>query len=317
MADGGKVFAPELAGKWISPMHPEIIKDAPGQCDVCGMDLVSAEELGYVEEVEELAPLIVPASAVLRTGKRAVVYIEIPDTERPTYEGREIILGPRAGDYFLVSAGLEEGDRVVTHGAFKIDSSLQIQAKPSMMNVTGRGARGEERGDEISDSAEMIHLESSLAGRLLSPYFELQKALSQDRLEPAREAVKNMMAITGHQSPIDPALHQMMEAKDLDGMRRPHFETLSNALIQAVKETPAAFSTPLYQINCFMAYPNRGADWLQASETPQNSYLGTYMQSCGVIKGTWSEGRGTREEEEEEEEEGAKDEGQGARGENQ
>ena len=77
---------------YVCPMHPEIIKDAPGLCDVCGMDLVSAEKLGYVEEIEELAPVIVPASAVLRTGKRAVVYIEIPDTERPTFEGQEIVL---------------------------------------------------------------------------------------------------------------------------------------------------------------------------------------------------------------------------------
>jgi Cu(I)/Ag(I) efflux system membrane fusion protein len=95
LAEDGKVYAPEFAGKWISPMHPEVVKDGPGQCDVCGMDLVPAEELGYVDHSTENAPLIVPSSAVLRTGKRAVVYVEKPNTERPTYEGREIVLGPR------------------------------------------------------------------------------------------------------------------------------------------------------------------------------------------------------------------------------
>ena len=35
-----------LAGKWISPMHPEVVKDGPGTCDVCGMDLVPADTLG-------------------------------------------------------------------------------------------------------------------------------------------------------------------------------------------------------------------------------------------------------------------------------
>ena len=107
LAEDGKVYAPELAGKWISPMHPEVVKDGPGQCDVCGMDLVRAEELGYVDNATETAPIIVPTSAVLRTGKRAVVYVEKPNTERATFEGREIVLGPRAGDYFLVTAGLE------------------------------------------------------------------------------------------------------------------------------------------------------------------------------------------------------------------
>ena len=37
-ATNGKVIDRSLEGKWISPMHPEIVKDAPGQCDICGMD---------------------------------------------------------------------------------------------------------------------------------------------------------------------------------------------------------------------------------------------------------------------------------------
>ena len=138
IAMAGKVYSPEFAGKWISPMHPEIVKDNPGKCDICGMDLLPAEELGYVQDPNAEPPLVVPASAVLRTGKRAVVYVEMPDTDRPTYEGREIEIGARAGDVFIVSSGLGLGDRVVTNGAFKIDSALQIRAKPSMMNPQGR-----------------------------------------------------------------------------------------------------------------------------------------------------------------------------------
>ena len=52
----------------------------------------------------------------------------------PTFEGREIVLGPRAGDYYLVRSGLAEGESVVVRGNFKIDSALQLQAKPSMMS---------------------------------------------------------------------------------------------------------------------------------------------------------------------------------------
>ena len=138
VAEGGKVMAPEMAGKWICPMHPDIVKDAPGSCDICGMDLVTTESLGYVK-VDTLAqaPLVIPASAPLITGKRAVVYVRLPNTEKPTYEGREITLGPRAADYYIVESGLAEGELVVTKGNFKIDSALQIQAKPSMMNPVG------------------------------------------------------------------------------------------------------------------------------------------------------------------------------------
>jgi Cu(I)/Ag(I) efflux system membrane fusion protein len=86
------------------------------------------------------APLVIPASAALVTGKRAVVYVEVEGMDRPTFEGREVVLGARAGDYYVVVSGLAAGERVVTEGSFKIDSALQIRAKPSMMNPEGEDA---------------------------------------------------------------------------------------------------------------------------------------------------------------------------------
>ncbi|MBB5353777.1 Cu(I)/Ag(I) efflux system membrane fusion protein [Haloferula luteola] len=136
-AADGRVLDPSLAGKWISPMHPEIVKDGPGQCDICGMDLVPAEQLGFVPNTAQAQePLLIPTSAVLLTGERAIVYLRRNSSpeEGPTFEGREIVLGPRVGDHYLVEDGLEAGDLVVTRGAFKLDSELQIKARPSMMN---------------------------------------------------------------------------------------------------------------------------------------------------------------------------------------
>ncbi len=135
VAADGRVLDADLAGKWISPMHPEIVKDEPGSCDICGMPLVRAEDYGFIAPDQPAEnPLLIPASAVLRTGQRAVVYLRIADKPEPTFVGREIVLGPRAGDFFIVNHGLDLGELVVTHGAFKLDSELQIQAKPSMMN---------------------------------------------------------------------------------------------------------------------------------------------------------------------------------------
>ena len=82
------------------------------------------------------APLVIPASAPLITGKRAVVYVADPHKEG-VYQGREITLGPRARDYYLVLAGLEAGEHVVVNGNFKIDSQVQILGKPSMMSIAG------------------------------------------------------------------------------------------------------------------------------------------------------------------------------------
>jgi Cu(I)/Ag(I) efflux system membrane fusion protein len=139
VAMSGNVMDPALAGKWICPMHPSVIKPISGQCDICEMDLVKTETLGYVSagQDDEQIPLVIPATAPLITGKRAVVYVRLPDANKPTFEGREVVLGPRAGDYYIVNEGLAEGESVVTNGSFKIDADLQIQAKPSMMSPQG------------------------------------------------------------------------------------------------------------------------------------------------------------------------------------
>lgn len=79
--------------------------------------------------------LVIPVSAPLITGKRALVYVRDPAAERPTFEARQIVLGPRAGDVYVVEEGLSEGDLVVVNGQFKIDSELQIRGRPSMMSA--------------------------------------------------------------------------------------------------------------------------------------------------------------------------------------
>jgi Cu(I)/Ag(I) efflux system membrane fusion protein len=132
-----RVIDTTLAGKWMCPMHPEELADEAGKCGECGMNLVPVEELGFAAASAEAPPLVIPATAPLITGKRAVVYVRLPDRELPTFEGREVMLGPRGGDWYVVHSGLSEGELVVVNGAFKLDSELQIRAKPSMMNPEG------------------------------------------------------------------------------------------------------------------------------------------------------------------------------------
>jgi Cu(I)/Ag(I) efflux system membrane fusion protein len=140
IASTAKVMDSDLAGKWICPMHPSVIGDDAGTCDICQMNLVTTESLGYLQaEPGEEAPLVIEATVPLITGKRAIVFVRVGGMEKPTFEAREVALGPRAGDHYLVEGGLKEGELVVTKGNFKIDSALQIQAKPSMMNPQGGG----------------------------------------------------------------------------------------------------------------------------------------------------------------------------------
>jgi Cu(I)/Ag(I) efflux system membrane fusion protein len=133
VARGGRVMDDSLAGKWTSPMHPEIIKDQPGKCDICGMDLVPVETFFFNKQSDSLAPLVIPYSAALVIGKRAIVYVSVGTKKEPKFTGREISLGPRAGDYYIVRHGLTEGEQVVVSGNFRIDADLQLKGKQSMM----------------------------------------------------------------------------------------------------------------------------------------------------------------------------------------
>jgi Cu(I)/Ag(I) efflux system membrane fusion protein len=142
--------------------------------------------------------LVIPASAPLITGKRAIVYVQVPSKEG-TYEGREIILGPRAGDYYIVRGGLSEGELVVTKGNFKVDSAVQLLAKPSMMNPEGVQAAPESDHPQETSAAtssgetSSSPVPSALASQLpkLTDAFETLKATVPGKdLQKTREAYK-------------------------------------------------------------------------------------------------------------------------------
>jgi len=78
--------------------------------------------------------LLIPKSAVLWTGKRSIVYIKVPNKEKPTFLMKEVTLGVSTGDMYVVKKGIIENVRVVTNGVFKIDAAAQLEGKKSMMN---------------------------------------------------------------------------------------------------------------------------------------------------------------------------------------
>ena len=90
----------------------------------------------------EKAPLVIPATAPLITGKRSVVYVATPG-KTGAFEGKEVLLGPKAMDHYIVVSGLNEGERVVVNGNFKIDSAVEILARRSMVDMpTGHPVAG-------------------------------------------------------------------------------------------------------------------------------------------------------------------------------
>lgn len=304
-AEGG-AFGPELAGTWICPMHPEITDTDPATCAICGMPLEPAESLGHLVSGDSAElPLVIPATAPLITGKRAVVYVQLPDRDHPTFEGRSVTLGPRAGDHYLVLAGLEEGERVVTHGSFKIDSELQIRGRPSMMAPATDPPHAHTTLHDHADSPvprmDVPEGFGNEIARLTRHYLELATALAMDDLEQARTAATTMdqrlHQLDASILDVDPAaawepietglhqaLHPMREAAGIDAVRD-QLVPLTRQMEHAIIGFGAGQVAPLYRAHCPMAFANQGADWLQAEEAIANPYFGARMFRCGEIIG--------------------------------
>jgi Cu(I)/Ag(I) efflux system membrane fusion protein/cobalt-zinc-cadmium efflux system membrane fusion protein len=69
--------------------------------------------------------LVVPASAVFQSGTRQLVFI---NHGNGNLEPKEITVGPRVGDDFVVLKGLESHQSIITSASFLIDSESQLQA---------------------------------------------------------------------------------------------------------------------------------------------------------------------------------------------
>jgi membrane fusion protein, copper/silver efflux system len=265
---------------------------------------------------EGALPLVIPASAPLVTGRRAVVYVQLRDADRPTFEPREVVLGPRAGAWYVVREGLAEGELVVSNGAFKIDSELQIRGRPSMMQPEGGAPPGHDHGGhgtqdagpsqgghaaagQSDGSVPAPEAFRSQLGQLVRAQFALVRALAGDDPDAARHAAlrvdEALHAVDGrvlegnaarggwnrNARAMHEGLSALAVAPNLDGQRE-HFEAFSNALTEAVQAFGIEDAGPVYRAMCPMVQ-GRDGFWLQDDEVVANPYYGAAMLRCGAI----------------------------------
>jgi len=247
--------------------------------------------------------LVIPATAPLITGKRAIVYVELPEN-RGTYEGREITLGPRADNYYVVESGLEQGELVVSNGNFKIDSAIQIQGRPSMMNpdiesssaIHDHSETIEETDEEITAFTDIPNSLKEQLDEVYAAYFEVQYALSHDQFEPISKnassflnALKNVDMILLSEKSHHEWMKSLIDLKtsasgieksgDIENART-SFDLLSKSMIRVAKLF-GSDDLRLLVYHCPMAFDFQGADWLQNKEGTENPYFGSSMFSCG------------------------------------
>ncbi|MFU8861713.1 MAG: efflux RND transporter periplasmic adaptor subunit [Cyclonatronaceae bacterium] len=271
---------------------------------------------GNLHAAMDSEKLMVPASSVLWTGPRSLVYIKDTSAEVPRFEVREVELGVRAGDFYVIEEGVDEGEEVVFHGAFRIDSEMQLADRFSMMNrEPGRGAiRLHDHGDMEMDDTDMDEIETqqeidthghtgAIDGAtddfredfkaLLAQYLDGKEALFESDMDAVTEAFqqasKKLEAIGMHRmggdahvrwmeqyEAIERHLNHILESENMES-RHEGFALLSQVLVEAVNN----YRVPgvVYHQYC----PMEDASWLSRNEQIQNPYAPDTMPSCGEV----------------------------------
>ena len=275
---------------------------------------------GKVEGIQSStkSTVSVPATAVMWTGERSVVYVKTKPNES-VFEMREVLLGNVNGDNYTILEGLENGDEVVTNGTFTVDAAAQLQGKKSMMNAEGgkttTGHEGhlgmqddnaEDKMDETNHSQmnERIEVSNKFQNQLkqvFDDYILLKDALVNDNSNDAQTAAKS---IGKNLAKVDMKLlkeekahnHWMTIQKELKTSssaienspeittQRGHFKHLSAHMTSSVKLF--GINQKVYSEFCPMADNNKGAYWLSLEKEIRNPYYGEAMLTCGEVKET-------------------------------
>jgi Cu(I)/Ag(I) efflux system membrane fusion protein len=260
----------------------------------------------------------VPATAVMWTGERSVVYIKTNPNEA-IFEMREVLLGNSTGDSYTILEGLQNGDEVVTNGTFTVDAAAQLQGKKSMMNATGgktmtghEGHLGMQEDSSIEDVDKTNHSEmkeriavsdkfQNQLKQVFDGYILLKDALVNDDAKSAQQAGKQ---ISQSLKKVDMKLlpdekahnHWMTIQKELKSSagaiensseiekQRGHFKHLSAHMISSVKLF--GVNENVYIQFCPMADNNKGAYWISLEKEVRNPYYGEAMSTCGEVKET-------------------------------
>ena len=243
--------------------------------------------------------ITVPSSAVLWTGENSVVYVQLEDSEVPTFQFREVTIGDQSGGRIEILEGLERGEKIVTHGAFAIDAAAQLNNNMSMMNKDV-AIKKDVNADIVPDyTAETPDAFKDHLDNVTQRYIALKDALVNTDPNVAAEAAEAMMqaiestdmTLLGGEAhmywmdllnALNSHTEMIKDANDVEEQRN-QFDFVSQALIKALK----AFGTKeetYYVQYCPMAKNNQGADWISMEEQIRNPYFGDKMMKCGSVK---------------------------------
>ncbi|BAO55218.1 efflux RND transporter periplasmic adaptor subunit [Nonlabens marinus] len=234
--------------------------------------------------------ITVPASSVMWTGERSLLYIKTNPNE-PVFEMREVTIGNRNGENYAVTEGLKNGDEIVTNGTFTVDAAAQLQGKKSMMN---QGKKEDAMMPMSEMKMEFSENFQKQFKKALKPYLQMKDALvASDANQVSAFAKATSTSLKSvdmkslgsmEQSHIKKSIEMLdaIAANDNLENQRDHFVILNENMVpiaMSVNGTDAI----LYVQKCPMANNNKGAVWLSTEEEIRNPYYGDAMLTCGSV----------------------------------
>ncbi|QXP64698.1 efflux RND transporter periplasmic adaptor subunit [Polaribacter sp. HaHaR_3_91] len=265
-----------------------------------------------VDSSDKEEVLTIPASAILWTGKRSVVYLK-SNANEPVFQIQEITLGNQFGDNYQVMEGLNNGDEIVTNGTFTVDAAAQLQGKKSMMNKKGgkvmTGHEGHlgmnNNSSEVKkplNKNERIEVSKEFKNQLqvvFNDYIKIKNALAINDIKELKNQskllLKNVTKVDmkllndkkAHQhwmsseKEIKAMANLMLNTADIT-MQRTYFKHLSSNMINILEVF--GVNKEVYLLFCPMSDNNKGAYWLSTTEKVVNPYFGGAMLTCGDVK---------------------------------
>ncbi|RXG30732.1 efflux RND transporter periplasmic adaptor subunit [Leeuwenhoekiella marinoflava] len=237
--------------------------------------------------------LTIPASAVMWTGERSLVYVK-PNPTQPVFEMREVDLGLKQGAFYQIKSGLSLGEELVTNGTFTVDAAAQLRGKKSMMNTASNNINTA----EAADMKLPIAFQNTIKAEM-KQYLKLKDAfVDSDTMQVSRAAEELLDGLSGldasiletmersHFSKIKQRLQAIIAAETLI-QKREEFVVLNENMVALVSAIQSLNPT-LYVQRCPMANDSKGAVWLSEFQEIENPYYGEAMATCGSVINTFS-----------------------------
>jgi len=192
---------PHVHTQYRCPMHPDVVRDAPGQCPICGMDLV---------EIEPVSPA--PAAAQAPAAEQKLLYYRHPhDPNRRSPTPRKDEMGMDYVPVYAEAAGAEVRISPAVINNLGVRTEPAVRSAPERRAVTvGYVAFDERRMQRVQPRAEgwieglsvramgetvqkgqlLFTLYSPMLESARQEYLDAQRIGNQDLVDASRERLR-------------------------------------------------------------------------------------------------------------------------------